>query len=193
MIAIGRHRQRLSTLADRDAWLHGLPVVTWLAVLWPAACRDREQLPAEPGAAAGRERSRRRVCPSWPAGSGDDRHRAPPGTAVEFHRSRRLASWGWPWSRGWRCLGRRVAGIASNCQRNLAPLPAGSDRDAGFARAARPALAMIVIGRPRERLSSFNDRGAWLHGVGRDRVVGGALAGRLPVSRATAGGTWCRC
>jgi hypothetical protein len=24
MIAIGRHRQRLSTLADRGAWLHGV-------------------------------------------------------------------------------------------------------------------------------------------------------------------------
>ncbi len=31
----------------------GLAVVAWLAVLWPAGCRDREQLPAEPGAACG--------------------------------------------------------------------------------------------------------------------------------------------
>ena len=100
---------------------------------------------------------------------------------------------GCPCSRAWQCLGRPVAGIASNCQRNLAHLPAGSDRDAEFARAAQPALAMIVIGRPRQRLTSFTDRGAWLHGVARGRVVGGALAGRLPGSRATAGGTWRRC
>jgi hypothetical protein len=53
--------------------------------------------------------------------------------------------------------------------------------------------AMIAIGRPRERLSSFTDRGAWLHGVARGRVVGGALAGRLPGSRASASGTWRRC
>ncbi len=143
----------------------GLPVVPWLAVPWPAGCRDREQLPAEPGAAVGRERSRRRVCSICPAGSGDDRHQAPQATAVEFHRSRRLASRGWPWSRGWQCLGRRVSGIASDCRRNLAPLPAGSDRDAEFARSDRPALAMIVIGRPRQRLTSFTDRGAWLHGL----------------------------
>ncbi len=134
MIAIGRHRERLSSFNDRGAWLHGLPVVPCLAVLWPA-------------------------------GSGDDRHRAPPATADEFHRSRRLASWGCPWSRGWRCLGRPAAGIASDGQRKPAPLPAGSDRDAEFARAAQPALAMIAIGRHRERLSSFNDRGAWLHGL----------------------------
>ncbi len=48
--------------------------------------------------------------------------------------------------------------------------------------------AMIAIGRPRERLLSFTDRGAWLHGVARGRVFGGALAGRLPGSRASAGG-----
>jgi hypothetical protein len=117
----------------------GLPVVACLAVPWPAGCRDRERRPAEPGAAAGRERSRRRVCPICAAGSGDDRHRAPPGTAVEFHRSRRLASRGCPWSRGWQCLGRPAAGIASDCQRNLAPLPAGAIETPEFARSARPA------------------------------------------------------
>jgi len=125
MIAIGRHREGLSSFTDRGAWLHGVgrgPVVVCLAVPWPAGCWDRERVPAEPGAATGRWRSRRRVCPSCPAGSGDDRHRAPPGTAVEFHRSRRLAS--------------RVA---------------------------------------------------------RGRVLGGALAGGLPGSRATASGTRRRC
>jgi hypothetical protein len=193
MIAIGRPRNGCRVSPIEAPGFMGLPVVAWLAVPWPAGCRDRERVPAEPGAAAGRWRSRRRVCPSCPAGSGDDRHRAPPGTAVEFHRSRRLASRGWPWSRGWRCLGRPAAGIASDCRRNLAPLPAGGDRDAEFARSDRPAApAMIVIGRHRERLSSLPDRGAWLHGVGRGPVVGSALAGRLPGSRATAGGTWRR-
>ena len=51
---------------------------------------------------------------------------------------------------------------------------------------------MIVIGRPRQRLTSFTDRGAWLHGVGLGPVVGSALAGGFPGSRATAGGTWRR-
>ena len=63
----------------------------------------------------------------------------------------------------------------------------------GVARARVFGLAMIVIGRPRERLTSFTDRGAWLHGVGRGRMVGGALAGRLPGSRASASGTGRRC
>ncbi len=128
-----------------------------------------------------------------PAAGGDDRHRAPPATAVDSRRSRRLASRGWPWSRGWRCLGRPAAGIASNCQRNPAPLPAGGDRDVEFARSARPALAMIVIGRHRQRLLRFTDRGAWLHGCPWSRAWRVLLAGRLPGSRATAGGTGRRC
>jgi len=52
----------------------------------------------------------------------------------------------------------------------------------------RRLLVMIVIGRHQQRLSTLADRGAWLDGVGRGRVVGGALASGLPGSRATAGG-----
>ena len=166
-IVIGRHRQRLSSFTDRGAWLRGVglgPVVG-------GALAGRQ--PASRATAGGTWRRCGQVAieaPEFtrsdrPAAAGDDRHQAPPATAVDSRRSRRLASWGCPWSRGWRCLGRPAAGIASNCRRNLAPLPAGSDRGAEFARSDRPILAMIAIWRPRERLSSLPDRGARLHGL----------------------------
>ena len=130
-------------------------MVPWLAVPWPAGCRDRERVPAaEPGAAAGRWWSRR---PNLPDLTG---RRLPVMIVIGLPRERLLSF---------------------------------TDRDAEFARAAQPALAMIAIGRPREGLSSFTDRGAWLHGVARGPVVGSALAGRLPGSRATASGTRRRC
>jgi hypothetical protein len=173
----------------------GLAVVAWLAVPWPAGCRDRERR-----ASGTRRRCRQGAIetPSLPdltrPAAGDDRHRAPPATAVESRRSRRLASRGWPVVA---CLA--VPWPAGCRDRERVPAEPGAaagrgDRDARFAR-SDPAggWAMIVIGRPRERLSSFTDRGAWLHGVARGRVVGSALAGRLPGSRATASGTWRRC
>jgi len=130
-----------------------------------------------------------------PAAAGDDHHRAPPRTAGEFHRSRRLASRGWPWSRAWQCFGRPAAGIASECQRlNLAPLPASGDQDAricpscaagsGDDRPRAPPGTAVEFHRSR-RLASR---------VARGRVLGGALAGGLPGSRASAsGGTRRRC
>jgi len=159
MIAIGRHRERLSSFNDRGAWLREVGrgrVVGRPAAGIASECRRLNLAPLPAGGDRGAEFARARAPDSALAGG--------------FPGSRATASGTW---RRYRQVAIETPGLPDLPGRRLA--------------------AMIAIGRPRQRLSTLADRGAWLHGVGRGRVVGSALAGRLPGSRASASGTWRRC
>jgi len=158
MIAIGRHRERLSSFNDRGAWLREV---------------GRGRVVGRPAAGIASECRRLNLAP-LPAGG--DR-------GAEFARARAPDSalaGGFPGSRA------TAGGTRRRCWQVVIETPSLPELP------GRRLPVMIAIGRHRQRLSSFTDRGAWLHGVARGRVVGGALAGGFPGSRATAGGTWRR-